>query len=104
MLGTCAESNNGLKVDDIGLGSESPLAKGQDTVARCIAIDGKRWYELLAWATGSGKVTAYDLRVANTVAGYAGEDWKKKPSEKQARIAIRVIDAAERNGIQVGNA
>lgn len=71
----------------------------EDLVSRCMALDGMSWHQLLAWASGSGKVASFDRKVANTIAGYAGDGWKKKPSLKQARIAVRVLDAAERAGV-----
>jgi hypothetical protein len=70
-----------------------------DAIVRCMSLDGKSWHHLLAWAAGSGKVPSFDRKVANTLAGYADEGWKKQPSLKQARIAVRVLDAANREGV-----
>jgi hypothetical protein len=70
-----------------------------DLIGRCTALDGHAWHQLLAWASSSGKVASYDRKVANTLAGYADDGWKKQPSIKQARIAVRVLDAGLRAGV-----
>lgn len=83
-------------------GGERPVANGKDAgddIARCMALDGRTWHQVLAWASGSGKVPSFDRKVANTLAGYADEGWRKRPSIKQARIASRVLDAAARDGV-----
>jgi len=85
--------------DDSGETALAAHYEAEDLVSRCMALDGAAWHQLLAWASGSGKVASYDRRVAHTIAGYAGDGWKKKPSLKQARIAVRVLDAAERAGV-----
>lgn len=70
-----------------------------ELVERCVALDGAAWHGLLAWAARTGSVASYDRKVAHTLAGYADGGWRKRPSLKQARIAIRVIDAATQAGV-----
>ncbi len=72
---------------------------GGDLVERCMALNGADWARIVAWASTSTAVTAFDLKVANTVVGYALGGWQHELSEKQARIVCRVLDAAERAGI-----
>ena len=53
----------------------------------------------MVWAATSSGVTEFDRRVAHTVMGYALEAWRKRPSEKQAVCAVRVIQAACHAGV-----
>jgi len=65
-----------------------------DSVGLCCGLDGGNWAKVVAWAVGSSKVTDFDKRVANTIAGYAMAGWRRRPSEKQARCGARVLRVA----------
>ena len=80
--------------------SSSQHSCRQDTsaVAKCIALDAAGWGKVMAWASGCGTVASFDLRVAHTVHGYALQRWERKPSEKQAQYAARILEAAQRAG------
>src|SRR5262249_31320741 len=67
-------------------------------IDKCVALDAAGWGKVMAGASGCGRVAAFDLRVAHTLHGYALQCWQKKPSDKQAQYAVRVIDAARRAG------
>lgn len=77
-----------------------PRTKSGDTpaIAKCVALDAAGWGKVMGWASGSNGVAAFDLRVAHTVHGYALQRWQKKPSDKQAQYAVRVVEAARRAG------
>jgi hypothetical protein len=79
----------------------TPAACTSDTsaIAKCIALDAAAWGKVIAWASASGNVASFDLKVAHTVSGYALERWQKKPSDKQAQYGARVIEAARRAGV-----
>lgn len=72
---------------------------GEDIVALCCELDGPGWTKVIAWGAENGRVTSFDQRVALTLASYAVQGWKKRPSLKQARIGARVLSAAARAGI-----
>lgn len=65
----------------------------------CVSFDGPTWAKIMAWAALPGSVADFDRRVAHTISGYALQGWKQKPSDKQAAIAARVLDAARRAGV-----
>jgi hypothetical protein len=70
-----------------------------DVVATCCSVDSAEWAAVVAWAAKSGEVPQFEQRVANTLAGYALGGWRQRPSEKQARIAAKVLNAAVKHGI-----
>jgi hypothetical protein len=72
---------------------------GEDIVGLCCKVDGAGWAKVIAWGAEKGRVTSFDQRVALTLANYAVQGWKKKPSLKQARIGARVLGAAARAGV-----
>ncbi|HWW05884.1 AIPR family protein [Collimonas sp.] len=70
-----------------------------DAVDICCKLNGVEWTKVMAWAAGSGKVLEFDLRVANTIAGYAMTGWRSRPTVKQAKRGVRVLQAAVGDGI-----
>ncbi len=46
------------------------------------------------WGTSSGKLKAWELGIATTLASYAAMDWAKVPSGKQAKHGVRLLAAA----------
>ncbi|RYD85962.1 MAG: hypothetical protein EOP84_00705 [Verrucomicrobiaceae bacterium] len=60
---------------------------------------GGDWARIFAWAAESRAVAEIDRKVTHTVMGYAVNGWTKEPSEKQARFALRVLDAAKKAGV-----
>jgi hypothetical protein len=77
----------------------SAMAMTDDPVALCCRLDKAQWARIIEWAANSGEVPKFDLRVAHTISGYALDDWQQRPSAKQARFGVRVIEAARRAGI-----
>ena len=71
----------------------------EDPVELCCSIPAKDWTRMVAWAASSLDVSDIDQRVANTLAGYALNGWRNKPSEKQAVRGYRVIVAAREAGL-----
>lgn len=71
----------------------------QELIDRCMALGGHEWAAVLAWAANAPAVSDFDKRVAHTLLGYAMANWAHPPSDKQARIGVRVLDAAERAGV-----
>ena len=75
------------------------LSEDERQIAQCIQLNGAEWGKVIAWAAGSRMVTDYDTRIATTVLQYALQGWLKKPSPKQAKRATRVLNAAQRAGL-----
>lgn len=79
---------------------EDPPTLAQiDPVDICCRIGRSGWAQVVAWAASTDKVSDFDQRVANTLAGYALDHWRRRPSAKQAEIGLRVLQRAEEGGI-----
>ena len=74
-------------------------AAAEDVIGLCCSIDGAGWTRVAAWGAESGRIANFDQRVALTLASYALQGWRKRPSFKQARIGARVLRAAAVAGI-----
>lgn len=70
-----------------------------DLIQRCVTLDGKDWAAVIAWAASSPMVTNFDRQVAHTLLGYALKEWSHLPTAKQAKIGVRVLDAAAEAGV-----
>lgn len=64
-------------------------------IARCMELDAEDWFRLQMWGSNSGKLADWQVGIASTLSGYAAKGWKKKPSIKQARQAVRIMELAE---------
>jgi hypothetical protein len=74
-------------------------ASAGELIDRCMALNASDWGKVFAWASTSTEVTPFDLKVTNTIVGYAIDGWEKEPSAKQALRVARVLEAAENAGV-----
>lgn len=63
-----------------------------NNIARCMEIDAQKWFQIQLWGSESGKLKEWQIGIANTLAGYAAQGWRRKPSEKQALRAMEIIE------------
>lgn len=62
-----------------------------NNIARCLEIDAQKWFKIQLWGSESGKLKEWQIGISNTLAGYAAQGWKRKPSEKQALHAMEIV-------------
>ena len=81
-------------------GKEGALSDDdRENIARVMQIPHTKWVELVSWG-GSGKLASWQLGIATTLASYAAMSWSKVPSAKQAKQGVRIIAAAEGDGVK----
>lgn len=68
----------------------------QSNVARCLQVDAETWFKVQLWGRESGQLLAWQIGIANTLSGYAAQGWNRKPSEKQAKHAVVILELFER--------
>ncbi|MFI5303751.1 MAG: AIPR family protein [Nitrospiria bacterium] len=61
-----------------------------NNIARCMGIDATTWFKIQIWGSESGNLKDWQVGIANTLAGYSAQGWKRKPSEKQAKHGIEI--------------
>lgn len=91
----------GWKLDDSFSKKLVSVAKDTDFVnvevennmARCMELTAPQWLEIAMWGKETQCLEAWQIGIANTLAGYATMDWDKKPSEKQAGHGFKIITA-----------
>jgi hypothetical protein len=60
----------------------------------------KDWLAIADWGQKSNELKEWQRGLARSLAGYAAENWSKKPSDKQAKHGARMIEAARTAGVQ----
>jgi hypothetical protein len=68
----------------------------QSNVARCLQADVQKWFRIQLWGNETQKLKPWQIGIANTLAGYATQAWMKKPSEKQAKHGVAILEAYAR--------
>jgi hypothetical protein len=68
----------------------------QSNVARCLQVDPQKWLKIQLWGRESQQLQPWQIGIANTLGGYAAQGWTKKPSEKQAKHAVVILEQFER--------
>ena len=79
-----AETTSGTGVHDL-----------ENNIARCMAIPGETWFKIQVWGGETQKLLAWQIGIANTLAGYAAGGWQRRPSEKQAKHGVKILEIAE---------
>lgn len=74
----------------------------QNNIARCTELGTEEWSAIAEWGQESGKIDFWQRGLARTLAGYAAEGWSKKPTQKQARDGVKIINIARDEGV-LGN-
>lgn len=67
----------------------------QTNVARCLQVDAQKWLRIQLWGSESKQLLPWQIGIANTLGGYAAQGWARKPSEKQAKHAVVILDQFE---------
>lgn len=67
----------------------------ENNVSRCIAIPAETWFRIQVWGSETQKLRDWEVGIASTLAGYAAGGWRRKPSEKQAKYGVKILEIAE---------
>lgn len=68
----------------------------QTNVARCLQVSAEKWFQTQLWGSESQELKGWQIGIANTLAGYAAQGWPRKPSEKQAKHGVAILELFER--------
>ena len=63
----------------------------ENSMARCMELTAPQWLEIAMWGRQTDSLLAWQIGIANTLAGYATLGWDRKPSEKQAIRGCEII-------------
>ncbi len=118
----CKKEDCWLAIRQLDLPVEEPLpdewsgldsaASGEDTsdsqddhasVAACMQLSAEQWFAVHLWGARTGHLARWQAGIAHTLSSYAGNDWEKAPSQKQAMHGMRILEIAAENGFDPGS-
>jgi hypothetical protein len=66
-----------------------------DNIKKCKSLSTKDWEKMIAWANESDDFYFIQLQIATSLWMMSLSNWKKQPSPKQAKSALKIIEKAE---------
>ena len=75
-------------------GAVSLNREDRENIARVMQVGKDEWRKLSDWGQESGQLKEWQYGIALTLSGYAAGGWKKIPSAKQARQAVKILEAS----------
>ena len=66
-----------------------------DNIKKCKSLSTKDWEKMIAWAQDSDEFHYIQLQIATSLWMQSLTNWKRQPSPKQAKSALKMIDKAE---------
>ena len=66
-----------------------------DNIKKCKSLSTRDWEKMIAWAQDSDEFHFVQLQIATSLWMQSLTNWKKQPSPKQAKSALKIIDKAE---------
>ena len=72
-----------------------------DNIARCKKLNGEQWLKIHAWGVRTGLLKKWQCGIAQTLAGYAANEWAREPSHKQARQGIAILEIAKQHEAEI---
>lgn len=88
-------------IEKKSLSSSSNIAvsseQAENDIARCMKVSPEEWAKMAQWGQESGKLHFSQVGIALSLFRMATSNWKKPPSEKQAKSGMKIIDSYNQN-------
>lgn len=68
-----------------------------ENITQCKKLNGEEWLYIHAWGVRTGLLQKWQCSIAQTLAGYAANEWDREPSHKQARQGVAILEIARQN-------
>ena len=68
-----------------------------ENIRECKKLSGQEWLKIHAWGVRSGLLQNWQCGIAQTLAGYAANEWDRQPSHKQARQGVAILEIARQH-------
>ncbi len=74
--------------------NEQPDLTSEDyeNISRVMSIDGLMWYKIHSWGKKTKRLESWQCGIAHTLSGMAADNWVKKPSAKQAKQGVKILE------------
>ena len=66
-----------------------------DNIKKCKSLTTKDWEKMIAWAQESDEFHYIQLQIVTSLWMQSLGNWKRQPSPKQAKSALKMINKAE---------
>ena len=66
-----------------------------DNIKKCKSLSTRDWEKMIAWAQESDEFHYVQLQIATSLWMQSLSNWKRQPSPKQAKSALKIIEKAE---------
>jgi AIPR protein len=66
--------------------------------ARCMTLSAEDWFALHLWGRKTRELAEWQVGIALTFSGYAGDGWRRSPTVRQARQGVRILEVAAAAG------
>ncbi|MYC67262.1 MAG: AIPR family protein [Acidobacteriia bacterium] len=75
-----------------------------ENIAECKKLDGEQWLKIHAWGVRTGLLKGWQCGIAQTLSGYAANDWDRAPSQKQAKHGVTILEIAKQHDAEINRA
>ena len=75
-----------------------------ENIAECKKLDGEQWLKIHAWGVRTGLLKRWQCGIAQTLSGYAANEWDREPSHKQARHGVAILEIARQHESEINRA
>ena len=72
-----------------------------ENIAECKKLNGEQWLKIHAWGVRTGLLEKWQCGIAQTLAGYAANEWNREPSHKQARQGVAILEIAKQHEAEI---
>ena len=72
-----------------------------ENIADCKKLNGEQWLKIHAWGVRTGLLKPWQCGIAQTLAGYAANEWDREPSHKQAKQGVAILENAKQHEAEI---
>lgn len=86
--------DDGINFEGKNTGQTELTGEDYENIARVMLVDGITWYKIHKWGKTTNMLENWQCGIAYTLSGMAADNWKKKPSAKQAMHGVKILGIA----------
>ncbi|RWY68524.1 hypothetical protein EHI46_24185 [Rhizobium leguminosarum] len=77
-----------------------PAGDTQLAASICMRLAAEEWFAIHLWGTRTGNLATWQCGIAHTLSSYAGGNWQKVPTTKQAQQGLKILELAASKGFE----
>lgn len=89
-----AQSNENANEDDESSEKSDLSDQDYENIAKVMAVDGTTWLKIHGWGKLTGELERWQCGIALSLSGLASGNWEQKPSPKQAKQGVVILNRA----------